>query len=179
MGPQLQAQGRRGTTALAWGCLLSCLQLGCLQLDTGGGDGATAQQTAQNQPAPGAAAGAAGGSSMPPLVVPAGAQRGFVLEGSYAYGLEGSVFLQCGSQEAWWVSFEGLALERFDEASLGLECDPSCLFVVKGTGDLSPRGRYGQAGNYPRELTVTRVSRLERVTQAPNLFTLNDLNCPR
>jgi len=162
------------------GCagLLGGLQLGCLQLDTGGADG-TEQQTAQNQPASGAASGGAGSSSVPPLVVPPGAQRGFVLEGSYAYGLEGSVFLQCGSQEAWWVNFEGLALERFDEASLGLECDPSCSFVVKGTGDLSPRGRYGQAGNYPRELTVTRVSRLERVSQTPNLFGLNDLTCPR
>ena len=77
------------------------------------------------------------------------------------------------------MSFEGLALESFDEASLGLECDPSCLFVVKGTGDLSARGRYGQAGNYPRELTVTRVSRLERTSQLPNLFSLNDLSCPR
>ena len=155
------------------------MQLGCLQLDTGGADGTTAQQTAQNQPAAGAASGAAGASGVPPLVVPPGAQRGFVLEGSYAYGLEGSVFVQCGSQEAWWMSFEGLALERFDEASLGLECDPSCLFVVKGSGDLSARGRYGQTGTYPRELTVTRVSRLERVSQVPNLFGLNDLSCPR
>jgi len=153
--------------------------LGCLELDTGGADGATAQQTAQNQPASGAASGAAGSSGVPPFVAPPGAQRGFVLEGSYAYGLEGSVFLQCGSQEAWWMSFEGLALERLDEVSLGLECDPSCLFVVKGSGDLSSRGRYGQSGTYPRELTVTRVSRLERVSQTPNLFSLNDLTCPR
>ena len=163
------------------GCagLLGGLELGCLQLDTGGADGATAQQTAHNQPASAAASGAAGSSGVPPFVVPPGAQRGFVLEGSYAYGLEGSVFLQCGSQEAWWMSFEGLALERFDEASLGLECDPSCLFVVKGSGDLSSQGRYGQSGTYPRELTVTRVSRLERVSQTPNLFSLNDLTCPR
>ena len=102
-----------------------------------------------------------------------------MLEGSYAYGLEGSVFLQCGAPQAWWASFEGLALERWDEATLGLECDPSCLFLVKGTGELSAPGRYGQAGNYPRELTVTRVSRLEPVSQVPNLFGLNDLTCPR
>jgi hypothetical protein len=158
---------------------VGCLQLGCLQLDTGGGDGTTAQQTLPNQPASGAAGGSGGSSSVPPTTVPAGAQRDFVLEGSFAYGLEGSVFLQCGTQEPWWVSFEGVALERFDEASLGFECDPSCLFIVKGTGDLSGRGRYGQAGNYPRELTVTRVARLERVSQQPNLFSLNDLSCPR
>jgi hypothetical protein len=160
-------------------CLLLVLQVGCLQLDTGGGDGATAQQTMPNQPASGAAGGSGGSSSVPPTAVPVGAQRDFVLEGSFAYGLEGSVFLQCGTQEPWWVSFEGVALERFDEASLGFECDPSCLFVVKGIGDLSGRGRYGQAGTYPRELTVTRVTRLERVSQTPNLFSLNDLSCPR
>jgi len=43
---------------------------------------------------------------------------------------------------------------------------------------MSARGRYGQTRIYPRELSITEVTSLERVTRAANLIALNDLSCP-
>ena len=66
-----------------------------------------------------------------------------------------------------------------DELSLGEECDlGGCFFALAGSGDLSARGRFGQARDYARELTVTRVTRLERVRRATDLASLNAISCP-
>jgi hypothetical protein len=134
-----------------------------------------AQGAAQNQPST---------SQTPPSVPPEaalspGRLSGFTLQGSAAYNLEDSSFLQCGYQEQWSVLFEGGAFEQLQEQALSEECEISgCLFVLTGTGDLSARGRYGQTRIYPRELSITRLTRLERVTRAANLLALNNLSCP-
>lgn len=130
---------------------------------------------AQNQPSVSATA-----PSVPPeAALSPGRLSRFTLQGSAAYNLEDSSFLQCGYQEQWSVLFEGSALERLQEQALSEECDISgCLFVVSGTGELSARGRYGQTRSYPRELSVRQLTRLERVTRAANLVALNSLSCP-
>jgi hypothetical protein len=149
-----------------------------LKLDTGAGSGA------MDAPAQGSAANQPSSSKTTPNVPPEAALspsrlRGFTLQGSAAYNLEDSSFLQCGYQEQWSVIFEGDALERLQEQALSEECEiAGCLFVLSGTGDLSARGRYGLTRTYPRELSITRLTSLERVTRAANLLALNDLSCP-
>lgn len=156
---------------------------GCgLKLDTGPGGGSMAapdQSTAQSQPG-----GAGSSSSSAPTVPPEaslspGRLRGFALRGSAEYTLEESRFLQCGYGEQWSVQFEGSAFERVQERALSEECDISrCLFSIEGTGDLSARGRYGQLRTYPREITITSLTRLELVTRAADIAALNDIACP-
>jgi len=165
-----------------------------LKLDNGAGSGAMDspdQSTAQNQP--GSGAGGTANAPPPEAALSAGRLRGFVLQGSAAYNLEDSSFLQCGFTEQWSVVFEGVAFERLQDEALdsagtprtpgsasGEECQlGGCLFALTGSGDLSARGRYGQARIYPRELTITRVTNLERVTRAADLAALNDLSCPQ
>ena len=167
-------------SALRVGALLGSLAASAcgLKLDTGTGSGAMAepaQGTAQNQPRSSTTA-----PSVPPeAALSPGRLRGFQLEGSAAYNLEDSSFLQCGYQEQWSVLFEGGAFERLQDQALSEECQlTGCLFVLSGSGDLSARGRYGQTRTYPRELSITQVTRLERVTRAANLLALNDLSCP-
>jgi hypothetical protein len=133
------------------------------------------QGRAQNQPVSSVAGPAA---PDPEAALGPAAVRGFVLEGSAAYHLEDSVFLQCGFQEQWSVRFEGLAFERFQDVSLGEECElGGCFFALSGTGDLSARGRFGQARSLARELTVTRLTRLQRVLRAADLPSLNGISC--
>jgi hypothetical protein len=165
-------------SALRYGALLASFTASAcgLKLDTGTGS-ATAdpmQRTAQNRPDSGTR------SSVPPeAALGPGRLRGFKLEGSAAYDIEDSSFLQCGYLEQWSVVFEGGAFERVQEQALSEECQLSgCLFVLAGTGDLSARGRFGQARTYPREISISQVTRLERVTRAANLLALNDLSCP-
>jgi hypothetical protein len=96
------------------------------------------------------------------------------------YRFEDASFLHCGLQELWAVRFEGVAFERFQEVALGEECEiANCLFLIAGTGDLSARGRFGDVREYPRELTFTRVTNLERVTRVADLLALNGVSCPR
>jgi hypothetical protein len=161
-----------------WALLASLAACACgLKPDFGGSDpmAAPAQGTAQNQP---------GSAKTVPNVPPEaalnpGRLRAFQLQGSAAYNLEDSSFLQCGYQEQWSVLFEGAAFERLQDPALSEECQISgCLFVLSGTGDLSARGRFGQTRSYPRELSITQVTRLERVTRAANLPALNELSCP-
>jgi hypothetical protein len=133
---------------------------------------------AQDQPS------GSGGSSAPSVPPEAsldpGKLRGFALRGSAEYSFEDSRFLQCGYREQWSVQFEGSAFERLQEQSLSEECELSrCLFALEGRGDLSARGRYGQLRTYPRELTITSLSRLELVTRAADIGALNDVACPR
>ena len=181
-------------SALRVGALLGSLAASAcgLKLDTGTGSGAMAepaQGTAQNQPRSSTTA-----PSVPPeAALSPGRLRGFQLEGSAAYNLEDSSFLQCGFTEQWSVVFEGVAFERLQDEALdsagtprtpgsasGEECQlGGCLFALTGSGDLSARGRYGQARIYPRELTITLVTNLERVTRAADLAALNDLSCPQ
>jgi hypothetical protein len=154
-----------------------------LKLDNGAGSGAGAmdspeQATARNQA--GSGAGGTANALPPEATLSAGKLRDFALQGSAAYDFEDSSFLQCGFSEQWSVLFEGVAFERLQDQALSEECQLSrCLFAITGSGDLSARGRYGQAGTYPRELTITRVSSLERVTRASDLAALNDLSCPK
>lgn len=109
-----------------------------------------------------------------------GLQRGVPLQGSVQYSFDDAAFLHCGLQELWSVRFEGLAFERFQDVALGEECDiAGCLFVLAGAGDLSARGRFGNVRDYARELTVTRVTSLERVTRVSDLPALNGVSCPR
>ena len=151
-----------------------------LKLDTGPSGGSMAetdQSSAQNQPS--------GSSSNGPTVPPEaalepGRLRGFALRGSADDTLEDSRFLQCGYREQWSVQFEGSAFERVQEQALSEECDISrCLFAIEGSGDLSARGRFGQLRTYPREITITGLTRLELVTRAADIAALNDISCPR
>ena len=162
-----------GVTALLSAC--------GLKLDTGPSGGSMAQpdqSTAQSQPS------GSGGSSSAPAVPPEaalnpGRLRGFKLRGSAEYSSQDSRFLQCGYREQWSVQFEGSAFERVQEQALNEECDISrCLFAIEGTGDLSARGRFGQASTYPREITITSLTRLELVTRAADIGALNDITCP-
>jgi hypothetical protein len=159
----------------------SALLAACgLKLDTGPSGGSMAQadqSSAQNQP---------GGPSSSAPSAPAeaaldpGRLRAFALRGSAEYTLEDSRFLQCGYREQWSVQFEGSAFERVQEQALSEECDISrCLFAIEGTGDLSARGRYGQLRSYPREITITSLTRLELVTLAADIAALNAISCPR
>src|SRR4051812_25439166 len=95
---------------------------------------APAQSTAQNQPGSGAPA-----PSVPPeAALSAGKLSAFKLQGSAAYNLEDSSFLQCGYHEQWSVVFEGAAFERLQDQALSEECEISgCLFTLSGSGDLS------------------------------------------
>jgi hypothetical protein len=151
-----------------------------LKLDTGPSGGsmaATDQSTTQNQPS-GSSSSAPG--APPEASLNPGRLRGFALRGSAEYTLEDSRFLQCGYSEQWSVQFEGSAFERVQEQALSEECDISrCLFAIEGTGDLSARGRYGQLRTYPREITITSLTRLELVTRAADIGALNDITCPR
>ncbi len=153
-----------------------------LKLDTGPSGGSMAQtdqSTEQSQPS------GSGGSSSAPTLPPEaalspGRLRGFQLRGSAEYSSEESRFLQCGYREQWSVQFEGSAFERVQEQALSEECELSrCLFAIEGTGDLSARGRYGEVRTYPREITITSLSRLELVTRAADIGALNDVSCPR
>jgi hypothetical protein len=134
------------------------------------------QGSAPNQPS--------SGSSSAPAVPPEaslspGRSRSFALRGSAEYTLEDSRFLQCGYREQWSVRFEGNAFERVQEQALSEECEISrCLFAIEGSGDLSPRGRYGQLGTYPREITILSLSRLELVTRAADIVAVNAVECP-
>jgi hypothetical protein len=160
-----------------------------LQLEDGaaGGTGAGTEQDAEaNRPVasntiPNArgGSGSGGAPSMMPMFG-AGLQRGVQLQGSVEYRFDDASFLHCGLQELWAVRFEGLAFESFQEVALGEECDiANCLFSIAGTGDLSARGRFGDVREYPRELTVTRVTELERVTRVADLASLNGVSCFR
>ena len=152
-----------------------------LKLDTGGPSADSMAQpeqaSAQSQPS-------GSGSSSAPTVPPEASLsparlRSFALRGSAEYSLQDSRFLQCGYREQWSVEFEGSAFERVQEQSLSEECQLSrCLFVIEGTGDLSARGRYGQDRLYPREITITNLTRLELVTRAADIAALNDVTCP-
>jgi hypothetical protein len=162
--------------------VVTCAASACgLKLDNGAGSGAMdspAPATARNQA--GSGAGGTANALPPEAALSAGKLRDFALQGSAAYDFDDSSFLQCGFTEQWSVSFEGMAFERLQDQALSEECQLSrCLFALSGRGDLSARGRYGQAGTYPRELTISSVSRLERVTRASDLTALNELNCPK
>ena len=150
-----------------------------LKLDTGPSGDSMAQpeqSSAQSQPS-----GSGGAPTVPPEASLSPARlRSFALRGSAEYNsIEDSRFLQCGYREQWSVQFEGSAFERVQEQSLSEECQLSrCLFAIEGTGDLSARGRYGEARLYPREITITSLTRLELVTRAADIGALNDVNCP-
>ncbi len=175
---------------LAWGVWALVLGSGCVQLDAGGVDGmgdGTEQDTEASRPRGGnvipgrlpRGGGSGGAPSMAPMFGPE-LQRGVQLLGSVEYRFEDAAFLHCGLQELWAIRFEGLAFERFQELALGEECDiAGCLFLLAGSGDLSARGRFGNVREYPRELTVTRVTSLERVTRVSDLAALNGVSCPR
>jgi hypothetical protein len=169
----------RGASLSGVGALLLLSACG-LKLDMGPAGGSMAetdQSTAQNQPS----SSSSGGPSVPPEAsLNPGRLRGFALRGSAEYTLEDSRFLQCGYREQWSVQFEGSAFERLQEQALSEECDISrCLFAIEGTGDLSARGRFGQLRTYPREITITSLTRLELVTRAADLAAVNDISCPR
>jgi len=171
-------------TWLCVAAVVTCAASACgLKLDNGAGSGSGAldspgQATARNQARSGA--GGTANALPPEAALSAGQLRDFALQGSAAYSFEDSSFLQCGFSEQWSVLFEGVAFERLQDQALSEECELSrCLFALTGSGDLSARGRYGQAGSYPRELTVTRVSNLERVTRASDVAALNELECPK
>jgi hypothetical protein len=165
---------------VAWlAAVTALLSAACgLKLDTGPGGGAMAQPdqgSAPNQPSSGGSPAAPPEASLDP-----GRLRGFALRGSAEYTLEDSRFLQCGYREQWSVQFEGNAFERVQEQALSEQCDISrCLFAIEGSGDLSARGRYGQLRTYPREITITTLTRLELVTRAADIAALNDIACPR
>jgi hypothetical protein len=165
----------------------SIVNAACVQLGTGttgGGDDAE-QDSESNRPVssttiPGRMPSGSGGASGGAPTFGSGLQRGVPLQGSVEYRFDDASFLHCGLQELWAVRFEGLALERFQDVALGEECEiANCLFLLAGTGDLSARGRFGDVREYPRELTVTRVTSLERVTRAADLPSLNGVGCPR
>ena len=146
----------------------------CLRVDDGSGYGTgdAEQGTGQSQPSSNAA------TPDREATLGSEAQPRFTVAGSLAYSFEDSAFLECGFREQWSLRFEGSAFERFQEASLGEECDISgCLFVLSGSGELSARGRYGQVRVFPRELTVTRLTRVERVTRTTDLVALNQISC--
>jgi len=167
-----------------WLCIaavVACAASACgLKLDNGAGSGAGAMGSPEQATARSSGAGGTASMLPPEAALSAGKLRDFALEGSAAYDFEDSSFLQCGFSEQWSALFEGVAFERLQDQALSEECQLSrCLFAISGSGDLSARGRYGQAGTYPRELTITRVSKLERVTRASDLAALNDLSCPK
>ena len=151
-----------------------------VKLDTGPSGGSMAQpdqSTEQSQPS---GAGGSASTVPPEASLGPGELRGFALRGSAEYTLVDSRFLQCGYSEQWSVQFEGSAFERVQEQALSEECDISrCLFAIEGTGDLSARGRYGELRTYPREITIGKLSRLELVTRAADIGSLNDIACPR
>jgi hypothetical protein len=155
-----------------------------LQLENGAAGEGTSQDSEANRPVssnviPNTRPGGSGGAPNLPMFG-SGLQRGIQLQGSVEYRFDDASFLHCGLQELWAIRFEGLAFESFQEVALGEECDiANCLFLLEGAGDLSARGRFGNVREYPRELTVTRVLRLERVTRVADLPSLNGVSCPR
>jgi hypothetical protein len=179
--------GQRGWQALkALVVALPCSA--CVQLGTGAAEGdGTEQDSEPNRPGagnviPGSGLrpGGSGGAPAQQPLFGTGLQRGVMLQGSVQYSFDDASFLHCGLQELWSVRFEGLAFERFQDVALGEECDISgCLFVLAGSGDLSARGRFGSVREYPRELTVTGITSLERVTRVADLPSLNGVSCPR
>lgn len=177
----LRGRGELGVPVLC-GAVLSA----CVQLDAGAAADGTEQDSEPNRPGAGNAipgrlpgGGSAGAPGSAPMYGP-GLQRGVSLQGSVQYSFEDAAFLHCGLQELWAIRFEGSAFERFQDIALGEECDiAGCLFLIAGSGDLSARGRFGNVREYPRELTVTRVTSLERVTRVADLPALNSVGCPR
>jgi hypothetical protein len=105
-------------------------------------------------------------------------KRNVQLRGAYAYALEGSAFLACGSNEYWWTDFEGVALERFQEVAADLGCEErGCLFSATGTADVSPPGRYGESGRYPRSVVFTRLTSFSRTTLVTDPVAANRVGC--
>lgn len=73
-------------------------------------------------------------------------------EGRYSWGFEESAFAPCGREERWWVVDDSALVARHRELVDAYE-----PVFARVYGELSARGRYGQGGQYPRELRVTRV----------------------
>lgn len=173
-------RGRAQTLGLV--ALLGVLACG-LRADTGAAAGDMSDGESGESGMSNAQAGGSGGDN----AMPAGPEiardawtRGVALAGAYAYALEGSAFLACGSTEYWWTEFEGLALERFQDVAFDLGCeDRGCLFAAAGQGDVSPPGRYGPSGEYARAVTFTRLTTLARTTLAPDPPSVNAVACAR
>jgi len=69
--------------------------------------------------------------------------------GYYEAEWERQVFRPCDTPESWWAWNTGL-IEREPAGA------PGRFFVVL-EGQVSPPGRYGHMGRYPRQILITKV----------------------
>ena len=73
--------------------------------------------------------------------------------GTYSVGDERMAFEPCGKTEAWWIDFSPEARQTLKENKItGWGHWP-----IRVRGTLSPQGRYGHLGMYPRQLDVEQV----------------------
>ena len=70
-------------------------------------------------------------------------------EGYYEAEWERQVFRPCGIRETWWAWNTALIAREPEGA-------PGRFFVVL-EGRVSPTGRYGHLGQYPRQILITKV----------------------
>jgi hypothetical protein len=73
--------------------------------------------------------------------------------GLYIVGDERSAFEPCGKTEAWWIDFSPEARETLREYKVS----GWGHWPMRVRGTLSPKGRYGHLGMYPRQLNVEQV----------------------
>ncbi|MCC7077191.1 MAG: hypothetical protein IT198_08710 [Acidimicrobiia bacterium] len=83
-----------------------------------------------------------------------GDAEGDVYTGHYSTGFEVSAFVECGSDEQWWVVGSAELTEEVEAAADSPPYEPVYLRV---RGTLSEPGTYGHLGAYQRQLTVTEV----------------------
>ncbi|HYW06642.1 MAG TPA: hypothetical protein VE913_06790 [Longimicrobium sp.] len=76
--------------------------------------------------------------------------------GVYELGVEREAFRPCGARRAWWVGGSPAELRK----GLGQRS------YVEVRGVLSPEGEYGHMGRYPRQIIITRVSKLSDAAEA-------------
>ncbi|MBU2709033.1 hypothetical protein KCM76_23760 [Zooshikella marina] len=93
------------------------------------------------------------------------------IEGKIFFGPEAMYFIECNSEERWWLSSPTFNAQGWKNAKKLLDAQPRCDLdampckhqevVVSGAAVITDEGSFGHLGKYPRQIYFTSIQAKE------------------